>query len=140
MTEKEVLADLRAIFGAAKSVLYADELAQVLGRPSAGSIYSLISRGGIPVPVLEVGGRPCVSIHAVAAWLAGEGVKPNTKATPSGAPAVQKPKRKHESVGHLLRAVRVQQDFLSEFVAQLESIDMRGLIDENEEHNGGETL
>ncbi len=116
-----ILADLREQFGAKKTVLYADELADALGK-TVDAIYSLTARDGLPVPILVVGGRPAASIYAVADWLAGNSVKAKKcKPTPSSASSVPEPKRKRPSLGKYLLALQVQQGFLAELHAAIQS-------------------
>jgi hypothetical protein len=116
-----ILADLRAQFGAKKTVLYADELAEALGK-SVEAIYSLTARDGLPVPILVVGGRPAASIYAVAEWLSGNAVKAK-KSRPESSKTVSipEPKRKRASLGKYLLGLQVQQAFLSELHAAIES-------------------
>ncbi len=116
-----ILADLREQFGAKKTVLYADELAEALGK-TVDAIYSLTARDGLPVPILVVGGRPAASIYAVADWLAGNAVKAKkSKAAQSTAVSIPEPKRKRASLGKYLLALQVQQGFLAELHAAIQS-------------------
>jgi hypothetical protein len=116
-----ILADLREQFGAKKTVLYADELAEALGK-TVDAIYSLTARDGLPVPILVVGGRPAASIYAVADWLAGNAVKAKkSKPAPSTAVSIPEPKRKRASLGKYLLALQVQQAFLAELHAEIQS-------------------
>jgi predicted DNA-binding transcriptional regulator AlpA len=126
--KSEILADLRQQFGEKKSVLYADELAQVLGK-STKAIYDLKNRGGLPVPVLPGEGRPCVSIHAVADWLAGGSsvAYPDREAGVSISPAAKLPapkpkKATHQSMAAYLSALRGQMDFLHQLHSEMEGI------------------
>lgn len=124
MDKAAILADLRDQFGPARSTLYADELATVLGK-STKAIYSLKYRNGLPVPVLPGPGRPCVSIHAVVDWLAGESTPPTVKSE-AGAPSpVPKPGRKRPSMGAYLTTLRGQMDFLNELHSELERVEMQ---------------
>lgn len=134
MDKNEILADLRQQFGEKKSVLYADELAQVLGK-STKAIYDLKNRGGLPVPVLPGEGRPCVSIHAVADWLAGgsSAAYPGREGGILLAPAenalqpARKPKKAtHQSMAAYLSTLRGQMDFLHQLHSEMERI----IIDE----------
>ncbi len=116
-----ILADLREQFGAKKTVLYADELADALGK-SVDAIYSLTARDGLPVPILVVGGRPAASIYAVAEWLAGNAVKAKkSKQVTSPATSIPEPKRKRASLGKYLLALQVQQGFLAELHAAIQT-------------------
>lgn len=119
------------MYGDKKSVLYAEEVAEVLDKPSAEAILALIRRGGLPLPVLEVGGRPCVSINSMAEFLAGKCVKPIEAKNPSGAPPAPAPKRKHESVGALIKAFRTQQAFIDDVCSKLQAIELRHVIEDN---------
>jgi hypothetical protein len=125
MNSQAILNDLRATFGPAKSVLYADEVAQVLGKTTS-AVYSLLSREGLPFPVIEVGGRPAVSIYAVAAILAGEQT-PSAKQVvpdPSVPPALAAPKRKRADLGTLRRSAALAFDFFAALDAELERIEL----------------
>lgn len=116
-----ILADLREQFGAKKTVLYADELAEALGK-SVDAIYSLTARDGLPVPILVVGGRPAASIYAVADWLSGKAVKAKkSKVASSTSVSIPEPKRKRASLGKYLLALQVQQGFLAELHAAIQS-------------------
>ena len=134
-SKPEVLADLRAQFGEHRSTLYASELAQVLGKTTK-AIYGLKDRNGLPVPVLPGPGRPCVSIHAVVDWLTGDSVpsSPVKKGPPAPVPA---PGRKRQSMGAYLTTLRGQIDFLHEFHAELERIELEdGLLDGSTDERG----
>lgn len=121
-----VLKDLREQFGQ-RSVLYSEDIAALLGK-SVAAVDSLRSRGGFPLPVIQVGGRPAVSIHAVADWLSGEtaatpAAKPQkAQQAPPSAPPVPAPKRAGESLGKYLLSVRLQRDFLFELDAEIEKV------------------
>ena len=116
-----ILADLREQFGAKKTVLYADELAEALGK-SVDAIYSLTARDGLPVPILVVGGRPAASIYAVADWLSGNAVRAKkSKVASSTSVSIPEPKRKRASLGKYLLALQVQQGFLAELHAAIQS-------------------
>ena len=128
MDKSEILADLRQQFGEKKSVLYADELAQVLGK-STKAIYDLKNRGGLPVPVLPGEGRPCVSIHAVADWLASGAsmAHPDRESCVSVCPAIKQSAAKskkatHQSMAAYLSALRGQMDFLHQLHSEMEGI------------------
>jgi hypothetical protein len=119
MDSAAVLKDLREQFGP-KSVLYSEDIAALLGK-SRAAVESLRARGGFPVPVIQVGGRPAVSIHAMADFLSGKAPQP--VALPSkGSPAVQAPKRAGESLGKYLLSVRIQREFLFELDAEIEKL------------------
>ena len=116
-----ILADLREQFGAKKTVLYADEFADALGK-TVDAIYSLTARDGLPVSILVVGGRAAASIYAVADWLAGNSVKAKkSKPPPSSAVSIPEPKRKRASLGKYLLALQVQQGFLAELHSAIQS-------------------
>lgn len=123
MTPELVLKDLREQFGQ-RSVLYSEDLAALLGK-SVAAVDSLRSRGGFPLPIIQVGGRPAVSIHAVADWLVGEtpaeAPRKPRKAAVQPAP-VPAPKRASESLGKYLLSVRLQREFLFELDAEIERI------------------
>ena len=114
MDSSLILADLRDQFGARKTVLYAEELAIALHRTTS-AIYTLKSRGTLPVPCLKVGGRLAVSIYDVADWLAG-----NTPKTARSKPqkqaelSVPEPKRRADRMCDFLMQVHAQQKFLAE--------------------------
>jgi hypothetical protein len=136
MDKETILADLRKVFGQHKMVLDAVELAQVLGTTLKG-LYSLKGRDGLPVPVLSSGGKLCVSIHAVAAWLAGEDVEQKKPSKPAkgdakSVPPVPPPRRKRESMGAYLTTLRSQINFLSELHAELERLDTLESYEEND--------
>ena len=127
MTKEETLADLRKTFGTVKSVLYAAELAQVMGLTTK-AIYGLKDREGMPVPILPGTGRPCVSIHAVVDWLHGENPQAEKPApAPEGAvqyPPVPMPKRRREKMSSYISTLRRQIDFLNELHSEIERLDM----------------
>jgi hypothetical protein len=130
MDKQAILDDLRKNFGAGKSVLNADELAQVLGTTTK-AVYSLHGRNGLPIPVLSSNGRLCVSIYDVVDWLAGETTAPKVSKPASKVPTpVPPPRRRRESMGAYLTTLRQQMDFLNELHTELERLDM---IEELEE-------
>jgi hypothetical protein len=135
MDSKVILADLRERYGAAKTVLYADELAELLGK-TRNAIYALNERDGLPFPVIEVGGRPAVSIYAAASVLAGEQLPPTKtpKSDPTAVPAVPPPKRKRANLGSIMRAAALQRDFFAELFHEFECIELM------DEIAGGEVL
>jgi hypothetical protein len=110
-----ILADLRAQFGAKKAVLYADELAEALGK-TTDAVRSLTARDGFPVPILVVGGRPAASIYAVADWLAGNAVKAtgSTKGRNKQDVSVPAPKRSKTDMANFLVHAQAQLSFLGE--------------------------
>ncbi len=123
MDKNDILADLRAQFGVV-NVLYAPQIAILLNKPSAGAVLEHIKRGGFPLPVLVVGGRPAVSIFAVVNWLAGDLNSP-PKATENSEsitkPKVSDSKRKARSnVAKAMAAIRVQRNFLAELDSEME--------------------
>lgn len=126
MDKEAVLKDLRSQFGR-KSVLYADELAELLGK-SEQALANLRHRGGLPFPIKKVGGRPAVALHDIADWLAdgqsSQNKKPKSTSAPSGSQPVPSPARHRASLGKALLALRVQRDFLEEVFAQLEAIHL----------------
>ena len=120
MDSSLILADLREQFGARKAVLYAEELAIALHRTTS-AIYTLNSRGTLPVPCIKVGGRLAVSIYDVADWLAG--TTPNaarSKQRKQADVSVPSPKRRTDSLGDALMQVRAQQGFLAELMVAIE--------------------
>ena len=124
MSFEAVLNDLRAIFGPAKSVLYAADIAQILGK-SVSAVYSLKADGGLPFPVIEVGGRPAVSIYEAAGVLSGQQPPASKPAppNPTAAPAI-KTKRPRPDLGALRRSAALAFDFFSELDAALERIEL----------------
>ena len=124
MDKQAILADLRAQFGK-KSVLYAADLAELLGK-SEQALANLRHRGGLTLPVKPVGGRPAVSIYAVVDWLAdGEPIAPKSaKAAPKGSPPISTPARMRASLGKALLAFRTQRDFLEDTFSRLEAIQL----------------
>lgn len=124
MTSKDVLDDLR-VQGFAASVLYADDIAKILGK-TRGAVYSLKADEGLPFPVIEVGGRPAVSIYAVAAVLAGEQPPASKPSAPDpAAPApVPAPKRKRADLGALRRSAALAFDFYAQLDAALERMEL----------------
>ena len=61
MDSATILADLRQQFGNKRGVLYAEDLAEIFGR-SEQALANLRHRGGFPLSIKPVGGRPTVSI------------------------------------------------------------------------------
>jgi hypothetical protein len=129
MNSEKHFSDLQKQFGPV-SVLYSEQLAIVFGKKSSAAVLGLISRGGFPVPVLEVGGRPAVAVRAVADWLASLGESKPETLTPAGAPPVAAPKRKQAAFGGALNALRFQINFLSDLAAEMENLELRGLIED----------
>ncbi len=68
MNRDEVLQRLQTQFPGQR-VLYAKDLARVLGRTEKGPAH-LIAREQLPFGMKTVGGRMCVDIFQVAEWLA----------------------------------------------------------------------
>lgn len=122
MEKAEIVRDLREQFGLV-SVLYAEQLAQVLGK-STDAVYALHKRKGLPFRVLLVGGRPAVSLLGVAEWLAegGDTDEEEPRETSSGAPPIPRPKRKQEELGGFLRNLVVQRNFLADLHSEIERI------------------
>lgn len=134
MDRDAILKDLRSQFGAKKSVLYADEIASLLGK-SEQALANLKARGGLPFPVSKVGGRLCASIYDVADWLAGDtpSAAPSSAKTPPGKPpAVPKPATRRASLGKSLLALKSQIDFLSAVFAGLEAISLSAGVPDGE--------
>lgn len=120
MDSSLILADLREQFGARKAVLYAEELAIALHRTTS-AIYTLNSRGTLPVPCIKVGGRLAVSIYDVADWLAGNTPKPaRSKQRKQSEFSISPPKRRTESLGDALMQARAQQSFLAELIVAIQ--------------------
>ena len=114
MDSSIILADLREQFGARKVVLYAEELAIALHRTTS-AVYTLKSRGTLPVPCFKVGGRLAVSIYDVADWLAGNTPKTaRSKPQKNAEVSVPEPKRPKADMGDFLMQVRAQRKFLAE--------------------------
>ena len=129
MDAKAILADLRDQFGKGRAVLYPEDLAVALNK-SPKAVDSLIRRGSLPLKVKPIGGRNAVSIYEVAEWFASEeqtgthtargsvAVAKNTGATP-------RPSRiRRPSLGRALLALRAQQDFVGELIAELDAIEL----------------
>ncbi len=110
-----IVDDIRGMFGPV-GVLYADQLAQYLGKTTK-AIYELWDC--LPVPIVPIGGRPAVAVLDVAAWLA-SGKQKTAKPPVGGAPAVPAPKRKKEQLEILLRGLVNQRNFLADFYAEIE--------------------
>ncbi len=113
-----ILADLRQQFGQ-QSVLYPEDVAALLGK-TVGAVASLRHRGGFPLPVTEVGGRPAVSIYDVADWL-GNGSKTAAK-TPSKAPPLPPPANRRQSLGNALLGFQMQRDFIASLCRETEAL------------------
>lgn len=114
MDSSIILADLREQFGARKAVLYAEELAIALHR-STSAIYTLKSRGTLPVPCFKVGGRVAVSIYDVADWLAGNTPKTaRSKPQKEAEVSVPEPKRHKADMSGFLLQVHAQRKFLAD--------------------------
>jgi hypothetical protein len=126
MDRDSVLRELRGQFGR-KSVLYADDLAALLGKTEQ-ALANLRHRGCLPFPIKKVGNRPAASIYDVADWLADESSDEDTKAkskkTPAGPAPVPSPARHRASLGKALLALRTQRDFLEAVFTHLEEIYM----------------
>jgi hypothetical protein len=69
MTPDQALNDLRREFGLGRGVLYAKDIAVLLGK-SRKATANLISRNSLPFEVKKVGGLRCANIYDVADWLA----------------------------------------------------------------------
>lgn len=129
MDAKAILADLRDQFGKGRTVLYPEDLAVALNK-SPKAVDSLIRRGSLPLKVKPVGGRNAVSIYDVAEWFAGE--EQTGTHTARGNAAVAKSKGttprqsriRRPSLGRALLALRAQQDFVGELIAELEAIEI----------------
>lgn len=129
MDAKAILADLRDQFGKGRTVLYPEDLAIALNK-SPKAVDSLIRRGSLPLKVKPIGGRNAVSIYEVAEWFASEGQTETH--TARGSVAVAKSKGvtprpssiRRPSLGKALLALRVQQDFVGELIAELEAIEL----------------
>lgn len=120
MQVEMILKDLRQQFGK-KSVLYAEDIAEVLGISLSAS-YSLKSRGGLNLPVVETGGRAGVSIYAVAEWLAGvdESSVKARKASKAQGLLEPTPKRRIAGLEKGVKVLQLQSRFLNEVVAGME--------------------
>jgi hypothetical protein len=132
MTKEEMAADVRKTLGlgAAQSVLYAKDLAKLLGTTTKAA-YGLNDRSGWPVDPLPGTGRPCVSIYAVVDWLLGEAPAKNPESAKAGDyPPVPAPKRKRRPIPNYLATLRRQMDFIGELHAELEAIDVADEIEE----------
>ena len=122
MSIDAVLARLNADFGN-KEVLDAADLAQVLGK-SAEATNTLIRREGLPLPVMKVGGRNCVSKQAVAVWLAGNCIENNKSARvrPGEAEPLPPPTRKRPNIAGSLLCLTQQIAFLTELHHELDAV------------------
>ena len=129
MDAKAILADLRDQFGKGRTVLYPEDLAIALNK-SPKAVDSLIRRGSLPLKVKPIGGRNAVSIYEVAEWFASE--EQTETHTARGSVAVAKntgvtprPSRiRRPSLGRALLALRAQQDFVGELIAELDAIEL----------------
>jgi hypothetical protein len=129
MDAKAILADLRDQFGKGRAVLYPEDLAVALNK-SPKAVDSLIRRGSLPLKVKPVGGRNAVSIYEVAEWFASE-EQPETHtargsvAVAKSKPPAPRPSRiRRPSLGRALLALRAQQDFVGELIAELDAIEV----------------
>lgn len=122
MSIDAVLARLNADFGN-KEVLDAADLAQVLGK-SAEATNTLIRREGLPLPVMKVGGRNCVSKQAVAVWLAGNCIEKSktARARPGEAEPLPPPSRKRPNIAGSLLCLTQQIAFLTELHHELDAV------------------
>jgi hypothetical protein len=115
-------------------------LAERRGRSgkTESAIASMKWRGGFPVPVTPVGGRPAVTVYDMARWLAGdadgaeEASTGEDKATPRETVSVAPNpipasalkhggKRDHKSLGKMLIGLRGQREFLAQLDAEIEA-------------------
>jgi hypothetical protein len=136
MDAAQIAKDLKEQFGG-RSVLYPADVAIVLGK-TGSAVASLKWRSGLPVPVKPVGGRPAVTIYAMARWLAeGEdGDEEPSSGEDEGAPMQDAPeaakplppgsskhggKRDHKSLGKMLIGLRGQREFLAQLDAEIEA-------------------
>ena len=122
MSIDAVLARLNADFGV-KEVLDAADLAQILGK-SPEATNTLIRRGGLPLPVLTVGGRNCVSKQAVAVWLDGGCLEKSkaAQARPGDAAPLPPPTRKRPNIAGSLLCLKQQIDFLAALYRELDAV------------------
>lgn len=122
MTEAGILADIRSIYGKV-GVLTMAQLAEYLGR-TPDALRKMRERGSFPLPIKEVGGKLCVSIYAVAEWLASD--SPRSDEAHSAAqhetakPTSLTPRRKAQSIGKLIAMMMRQKQGLHELIANLE--------------------
>lgn len=123
MTEAEILADLRSIYGKV-GVLTMQQLAEYLGR-TPDALRKMRDRGCFPLPIKEIGGRLCVSILAVAQWLANHSSQ-SAEAQSAAQPETAKskpltPRRKAQSIGRLIAIMMRQKQGLHELIGSLEA-------------------
>lgn len=122
MDAQTILADLREQFGR-KKVLYSEDMAELLGK-SEQALANLKHRGGLPLPIKMVGGRPAASIYDVADWLASD-ESPGKPQKAGKATPLPLPKRRRESLGKAILALQVQLQFLAELHARMEAIALK---------------
>lgn len=124
-----ILADLRSKPYGKGAVLYAADIAQEL-KNTTGAVYKLLDRGSLGVEVLEVGGRPAVSVHEWVDFLAGDlsskSKAPAKAAEPeAAAPALTKPKYKvSKDIAKAMSLLRGQRDFYAQVEAELQRLEM----------------
>lgn len=121
MSVQAILKDLREIFGPV-GVLTMAQLAQYLGR-SVEAVRKMKERGGLPVQIKIVGGRPCVALLAVAQWLGEEDSLSQRVEKHTAQPiATLKPQRKMQNIGKMLLMLQIQQQGISELHSELENL------------------
>lgn len=124
-----ILADLRTKPYGKGALLYAADIAQEL-KSTPGAVYKLLDRGSLGVEVLEMGGRPAVSVHEWVDFLAGDltskSKKPKKAAAPElAAPALPKPKYKvNKDIAKAMSLLRGQRDFYAQVEAELERLEL----------------
>lgn len=136
MDAAQIAKDLKEQFGG-RSVLYPADVAIVLGKTES-AIASMKWRGGFPVPVKPVGGRPAVTVYDMAKWLAGDAEGDadassgeDEPSKPGEAAKAAKPiaagsskhggRRNHKSLGKMLIGLRGQREFLAALDAEIEA-------------------
>lgn len=122
-----ILDDLLKRFGG-RLMLGAKDVAEAIGR-SVEATNTLIRRGGLTLPVEKVGGENCVSIYALADWLAGKCPKiaPKRPVGDFSAPPLPPPSRKRPDLTKALLGFASQRDFLGEVYSELEAIMLESL-------------
>ncbi len=104
-----IVEDLRKTFGQ-QSVLYADDIAKLIGSDHR-VVKSLEAHHAIPLPTMKIGNKTCVSIYAVASWLASSD-KPAPSTAKTSVKRLKMPARARASLGRSLLSLRTQIDFL----------------------------
>ena len=141
-----ILADLRSKPYGKGALLYAADIAQEL-KSTPGAVYKLLGRGSLGVDVVEVGGRPAVSVQEWVDFLAGDRSPKSSKPKeepepePPEAPKLQKPKYKvNKDIAKAMSLLRGQRDFYAQVEAELERLVLMDAADDKAAEEGAETL